>query len=115
MRFPRPRFTLRPLMLAVAIGAMFLGVWIWGERRKARFLALADWHHRQIVCIFFGYEGPDGDFTYEATSTSQKSGDPPVSPHRQRIDTWHRKMALKYWRAACYPWLPVEPDPPEPN
>jgi hypothetical protein len=27
----------------------------------------------------------------------------------------HTLLARKYERAACYPWLPVEPDPPEPE
>jgi hypothetical protein len=28
---------------------------------------------------------------------------------------WHEAMADKYERAARYPWLCVEPDPPEPS
>jgi hypothetical protein len=27
----------------------------------------------------------------------------------------HESMAVKYERAARYPWLPVDPDPPEPK
>jgi hypothetical protein len=27
----------------------------------------------------------------------------------------HARLKEKYWRAARYPWLPVEPDPPEPE
>jgi hypothetical protein len=27
---------------------------------------------------------------------------------------WHEWMRLKYDRAARYPWLPLEPDPPRP-
>jgi hypothetical protein len=27
----------------------------------------------------------------------------------------HASLARKYERAARYPWLPVEPDPPEPE
>ena len=102
-------------MLAVVMLAIFLGARLWAERRRARFNALADWHHRQIVCVFVGYPGPDGEYVYEATSDPQKSGDPPVSPRQQRISTWHRNIAVKYWRAARSPWLPVEPDPPEPK
>jgi len=32
MSLPRPRFTVRRLMIAVAIVAMVLGVWMWYER-----------------------------------------------------------------------------------
>jgi hypothetical protein len=28
---------------------------------------------------------------------------------------WVEKMAEKYLRASRFPWLPVEPDPPEPK
>jgi hypothetical protein len=28
---------------------------------------------------------------------------------------WHRNMCSKYRRAASYPWLRIEPDPPEPE
>jgi hypothetical protein len=30
-------------------------------------------------------------------------------------DTRRCQMGLKYERAARYPWLPVDPDPPEPK
>ena len=49
---PPTRFTLRGLMLVVAILAMLLGVWLWGERRRARFSALAWWHDRQVVLVW---------------------------------------------------------------
>jgi hypothetical protein len=29
--------------------------------------------------------------------------------------TYHRALKAKYERAVRYPWLPVEPDPPEPE
>jgi hypothetical protein len=28
---------------------------------------------------------------------------------------YHESLARRYERAARYPWLPVEPDPPEPE
>jgi hypothetical protein len=31
------------------------------------------------------------------------------------LNRWHLLMAKKYQRAARYPWLPVAPDPPEPQ
>jgi hypothetical protein len=115
MRLPRMRFTVRRLMIAVAFLALFLGGWVWMERKSARFSDLANWHHSQITCIFDGCMGADGEFVYEATSLPQRDGDPPVSLRQQRIDTWHRQISMKYWAAARRPWLPVEPDPPEPE
>ena len=34
MRLPRPRFTVRRLMIAVAIVAIFLGVWLWAREEE---------------------------------------------------------------------------------
>jgi hypothetical protein len=33
---------------------------------------------------------------------------------RKRVD-YHAALARKYRRAASYPWLPIEPDPPKPQ
>ena len=35
----------------------------------------------------------------------------PLTTDETKVATWHAAMARKYERAACYPWLPVEPDP----
>ena len=32
-----------------------------------------------------------------------------------RISSYHAAMAAKYRHTARFPWLPVEPDPPEPE
>ena len=32
-----------------------------------------------------------------------------------RRATYHDALGRKYWRAAWFPWLPIEPDPPEPQ
>jgi hypothetical protein len=31
------------------------------------------------------------------------------------LGEWHLRMEQKYEHAARYPWLPVEPDPPQPK
>jgi hypothetical protein len=45
-----------------------------------------------------------------------------AEPERERLRlwsrcvvVWHAEMAQTYQDAARYPWLPVEPDPPEPE
>jgi hypothetical protein len=35
-----------------------------------------------------------------------------ISPERDR---WYAATSDKYYRAALFPWLPVEPDPPQPE
>jgi hypothetical protein len=34
--------------------------------------------------------------------------------HERALARYHDDLAAKYDRAALYPWLPIEPDPPEP-
>jgi hypothetical protein len=40
-------------------------------------------------------------------------GDCSDDPIMRRLE-WHESMRLKYERAARYPWLSVDPDPPPP-
>lgn len=93
----RPRFTVRRLMVAVAALALVLAVWAGQQRRKARFERLWRYH--------------DG-----LTGTRYiKSYDPGTPRFRTAKGRWHYALALKYAEAARYPWLPVAPDPPEPE
>ncbi len=87
MRF-RPRLTLRWLMLLIAVVA--IGVWVW------RMMKLQEgyWHEAQRHAIL-------------AASSEAKKED--------RLTDYHTHLKLKYERAARYPWLPLEPDPPEPE
>lgn len=47
-------------------------------------------------------------------STMTAMGLTPVGDYPGRIK-WRTEMMRKYERAARYPWLPVTPDPPEPE
>ncbi len=82
----RPRFTVRRLMVAVAIMGLICGVSTHLYRRSAHFHRLAVRHH---------------SIGYTSSSTS-------------KIEH-HLALSEKYERASRYPWLSVEPDPPEPN
>jgi hypothetical protein len=92
MKLPRPCFTVRWLMIAVAIVAVVIGGWLWGERRRLRFADLEYTHKIQgIPVLQDGYEQQPSKFK-----------------------NYHLAMAEKYRFAARYPWLPVAVDPPEP-
>jgi hypothetical protein len=93
MKLPTPRFTVRRLMIAVAIAALALGLVEWIGCRSATFRLKAREHERTFKTLI----GPNTMF--------------PVSPATDH----HRLMAEKYRLAARSPWLPVEPDPPEPK
>jgi hypothetical protein len=104
MRIPRVRFTIARMMVAVAVIALLLGA-VAILRRRANLQGLADYHAetaRQIRSLHvwtFRPDGPPVDISFE---------DP-------RLADYHEDMAGKYKRAACYPWLPVAPDPPKPK
>ena len=85
-----PRFTVRRLMVAVAIVALLSGM----ERLRQRsvaFSSMANYHVIKNSC-WAGKYAKD----YEKGAA------------------YHSLMWQKYDRAARYPWLSVEPDPPKP-
>jgi hypothetical protein len=90
MRLPRPRFTVRRLMVAVAITAVatYMGMVAW---RIETYAMRADAHARHL--------NSGHSFIYDSTDLIQ----------------WHERMRLKYENAARNPWFPVAPDPPEPK
>ncbi|MDB5352076.1 MAG: hypothetical protein JWN86_3323 [Planctomycetota bacterium] len=92
---PRFRFTVRRMMVVVAIVAACLG---WIVERHARFRRLSASHMSQAIEA----SGPDDPFHIALKIPSPE-------------EEWRIGLAAKYARAARYPWLPVEPDPPEPK
>jgi hypothetical protein len=101
MRLPKPRFTLRRLMLAVVIAAVVLAAGAWGLKSVAYQRRAA--YHRAQLRIW-----PELPYI-----NAQQYSEAFEALLRQR--GWHEAMADKYERAARYPWLCVEPDPPEPS
>jgi hypothetical protein len=87
MKLPRPRFTVRRLMVMVAALAIVLGILTALQRRRVRFRHLAAEYFSASKAV---YTGPD-DLTMEE---------------------YHADLALKYKAAADRPWLPVEADLP---
>lgn len=92
MRLPRPRFTVRRLMVLVALLGALLGVGIEGNRRMTRFSRRAFYHRVNAM-------GPGVD----------------LGPAFERKRAWHEQMERKYDYAAGHPWLPVAADPPPPE
>jgi hypothetical protein len=96
MKLPRLRFTVRRLMVVVAIVA--IAIWVFYIRRE-EFHRLSLYHnkmsyqHGTLVGV-----GP-GMSLHQPNATGQ----------------WHLKLARKYSYAASHPYLPVRPDPPEPK
>lgn len=84
---PRLRFTVRRMMVAVAIAAIGLGVAMQMRSRARYFTGRTMWHSH-----------------YSTVVINEKAK---IQYH---LDLW-----FKYQWAADYPWLPVMPDPPEPE
>jgi hypothetical protein len=79
-------------MIAVAALAVALGIVTGLERRRERFMRIADHHEERKLEFVFG-----------------------LHPPSKQLRIWNEQMRQKYHRAARSPWLPVEPDPPEPK
>ena len=61
----------------------------------------------------YGMVGTDGTMTYVPSSLDRNRK--PVTPHQQRMDRWHMKMAKRYLHVAARPWLEVTLDSPPPE
>jgi len=104
------RFTMRRIVVGVAVIALVLGGLVGILRRIRRYDELGAYHRDQIVCRVRRIPRADGTLMYllEALDPSGK----PVTPYQYRIDEWHMQMSERYWRAASHPWLDVKVDPP---
>jgi hypothetical protein len=105
MHLPRPRFTLRRLMVAVAIVAIIIGVVVEGERRRARFRELAANHYERGMRWFVLFGG-ESDYQRNMMQLWEERVGPTVE--------YHATLRDKYEQAARYPWLPVGADPTAP-
>ena len=97
MWLPRPRVTVRRLMVVVAIVSLFVRVPI---ERHLRFSRLARFHEIESMKV-------------AVAVTPRRPGTTAIM--LTGIGWWHFKMELKYEFVPRYPWLPVLPDPPPPD
>jgi hypothetical protein len=113
MRWPRVRFTVRRLMVAVAIVALAFGVGTM-RWRQLTLRAKAD-HHERIEREQGGKQRAIEDLARAANTpelAAQMRGDKAV---HARIEGYHARLKEKYRQLSARPWLPVAPDPPEPE
>ena len=112
-----PRLTIRRLMVVVTIaGIISGGVRLWWLRRfyQDRASGYASMAVRYVST-------PEEAAYWEARWTSQRDGrtaeypwpaNPPFIP---AIVAHYKSLQAKYERASRSPWIPVAPDPPEPE
>lgn len=106
-----PRFTIRTIMVAVALIAVPLGMC---AERTSRFIRLADWNDVRAGDLQVHNECC-GSFALYIDAKNGRILEPAEGRRREILWEWHRDIAEKYRAAARYPWLPVEPDPPKPQ
>lgn len=104
MRFPRVQFTVRRMMLAVAVSAMLMGT------------ARAGWHcyycvrmaevHAWMGAMGYGRCGMERPTAEEELAYKE---------HNRKLAGYHARIEKKYRRAAWRPWEPILPDPPYPR
>jgi hypothetical protein len=117
------------MMIAVAVVAIILGSGLQACRtyrksqmfaEKAKFHSFREWQRRRLVAaivypaelnrkraLLFPSERKD---LLESAEISER-----VAKHEGIRADYQAALKTKYERAARYPWLPVEPDPPEPE
>ena len=106
---PRLRFKLRWLMVAVAVVA--LGVWGVRMRRASSAYRERAEFYRYLLTTPRNNPPPA-----EGASVAEQSLDIATEVARaRRLMHYCEVMQAKYERAARRPWIPVEPDPPEPE
>ena len=101
MRFPRVRFTVRRMMVAVAIGAVSFGVLV---DRVSRFRRLCAYYGPRMCTTYGGPKRAWDVFGYKILD---------YGAYEQEL-RHNVRMFHKYDFAARYPFLPVSPDPPTP-
>lgn len=117
MRLPRFRFTVRGMMLALAI----VGIALFAIMEADRLNRLATRYRKRAEDSRFISESYSADMTWLREKHIQTQSDVEKRAIAKTLDLngrkidHHSRLARKYADAARYPWLPVAPDPPTPK
>jgi hypothetical protein len=137
MRLPRMRFTVRSVMFAIAVVAIAISGVLWGRkmRRLSGEFARAATANKQLESQCREFEGhwrsmlgpfeelarSKPDIPPGSVAEFQKNQQQMLDIVRKNAVRWaqvadhHAALKRKYERAARYPWLSVDPDPPRPE
>jgi hypothetical protein len=97
MKLPRVRFTIWSMMAAIVVFAVAAAL----AAQASRLKTIAKFH-----------ESRTGEVV-EVWACGPSSSSHRIEPSARAV--YHAKMRDKYLGAARRPWLPVTPDPPEPE
>jgi hypothetical protein len=114
MRLPRLRFSVRRMMVAVAVVALLIygnGV----RQHRLSLAALCESADRGVRHTGASYRLEDEIETLRTVAFGTPARTPAEIEGRRRRSAHWIALKQKYDRAALIPWLPVSPDPPEPE
>ena len=110
-----PRMTTRRWMIAVAVvGVMLAAAALF--RRHLTLRELGDYHARMEGVLMdrarlLGQPSLEFANRYPVIAAEWRT----YAACEAEIGAWHARLKKKYRRAARYPWLAIEPDPPKPE
>ncbi len=113
MRLPRVRFTVRHLMFAVAVVAAALASDRW-SRQSAEYRSQAEYHESRLSILALVRETGGYPYCSLGISGIPLRYNSETAPLHAKCVSYHTRMLRKYQRAAFFPWLGVNPDPPPP-
>jgi Tfp pilus assembly protein PilX len=113
MRLPRVRFTMRRMMVVVAVIAMVMGTVAGLQRRRESFERRAQMFARRASAAIMDEQA------YRTSRRSNRPGSPFYYDNRttgaySQLVEHYDALRVKYERAAARPWRFVATDPPEP-
>jgi hypothetical protein len=113
MTKPRVRFTLRGMLIVVALAGVVSSIQAVELRRKSS-MGASTYHAAKAR--EFGYSG-DPRWGIRRRKPLDSDGDREKAQADLEVSRagYHLSLEWKYLRSARRPWLPVEPDPPEPR
>jgi hypothetical protein len=106
-----PRYRLRTLLIAVAVVALGMGTIVGLARPRESYLRQATQHRKLSNDARLYVMSIDHRYLHWGPSEPERTE---MAAYERRGD-YHAALQAKYERAARYPWLPVDPDRPEPN
>jgi hypothetical protein len=119
MRLPRVRFTLRRLVIVVAWLAVLMAMGLEAARatRRARAYRQLAVSHAAFRDLCLGEaDAYQYAFVHRAAADHRAETDlARYEAHERALAGHYNALAAKYRRAARFPWLPVEADPPPPH
>ena len=113
------RFTLRRLLMVIALLAVLMAAGLEGARatRRAR-------EYRQIAVAHAAFrdlslgEADDYRYAYLHRTPADNRAGPDLlrsEANERAMARYYDALSAKYSRAARFPWMPVELDPPPPH